>query len=404
MPWVAAIVAAVLSELMWSRWRWILWDLIIATVIGTIAVQYRSASVQDVVIGLAMAATVVFRRVAPVRVFVVVSSLALLQLLLCPGVPSGYDLALLVAMVAVVTHARRVLATYAAGLVVLAGVVILAVKDIVVDVTGPVPDYTIVGEYFTLLVACAALWLLAYVLRVHRERNLVLADLLGTAERERDHLARLAAADERAFIARELHDIVAHSLAVMVAQADGASYAIGTDTARAQEAMRTVAGTGRDALDDMHRIVGVLRGTGSASDDPGERRRRGIDQLETLVSRARTAGLHVDLRIEVEPAEMSPGEELTVYRLVQEALTNVLRHAGPGAAVEVTLQCRAGQAVLEISDDGSASYAGQLGNGGNGLLGMRERVAVHGGQFTAGPRPGGGWQVHARIPAKGAAV
>lgn len=399
---MAVIVAAVLDRLVSSRWGRILWDLVIATVVATIAVQYRSASVQDVLIGLGMAAAVVFRRAVPVRVFAVVSSLALLQLFVCPSVPAGYDLALLVAMVAVVIHARHALGTYAALAVVVAGVVTLAVQDIV-NGPGPVPDYTVLGEYSTLLVACAALWLLAYVLRVNRERNVVLADLLATAERERDHLARLAAADERAFIARELHDIVAHSLAVMVAQADGASYAIGTDTVQAQKAMRIVAGTGRDALEDMHRLVGLLRAPGSAADEPAERRRRGIDQLEALVSRARTAGVHVDLHVAVKPVELSPSTELTVYRLVQEALTNVLRHAGPGVTVEVALQLIARQAVLEISDDGSAPSTGQPVGGGNGLVGMRERVAVHGGQFAAGPRPGGGWQIRACIPAKGAA-
>ena len=390
-------MTAVSGALVSSRRAWVLWDLVIATVVATVAVQYRSASVQDVVIGLGMAAAIVARRTAPVPVLAVVASLALLQLVVGRAVPAGYDLALLVAMVAVVTHARRTLYTYAAGAIVLAGVVVLAVKDMVVDATGPAADFTRLEEYLTLLVACAALWLLAFVLRVHRERNVVLAELLGTAQRERDHLARLAAADERAFIARELHDVVAHSLAVMVAQADGASYAIGTDVAQAGEAMRTVAATGRDALDDMHRIVGVLRGTGSATDDSGERRRRGIDQLATLAAGARTAGLQVDLKIE-EMAGLGLARELTVFRLVQEALTNSLRHAGPGTSVEVVLRLSDGKAVLEISDDGNGTPAGKAGGGGNGLIGMRERVTVHGGEFTAGPRPGGGWLARATIP------
>jgi signal transduction histidine kinase len=397
----SATVAAVLGGLVSSRWVWVLWDLVIATVVATVAVQYRSASVQDVVIGLGMAGAIVFRRMAPVPVFAVVSSLALLQLFVCRAVPAGYDLALLVAMAAVVTHARRSIAPYAAGTVVLAGVVVLAVKDIVIETTGPAADFTSLGEYFTLIVAFAALWLLTFVLRVHRERNVVLGELLGTAQRERDHLARLAAADERAFIARELHDIVAHSLAVMVAQADGASYAIGTDAAQAGEAMRTVAATGRDALDDMHRIVGVLRGTGSATDSSDERRRRGIDQLATLVAGARTAGLQVDLRIG-EIAGLGLAGELTVFRLVQEALTNCLRHAGPGTSVEVALRLSDRETVLEISDDGSGTPDGKAGGGGNGLIGMRERVTVHDGEFAAGPGPGGGWLVRATIPVEGA--
>ncbi len=385
-----------------SRWGWVLWDLVISTVVATIAVEYRSQSRQDVVIGLGMAAAVVFRRAAPVRVFAVVSALALLQAFVCPGVPTGYDLAVLVAMVAVVYHGRHAWATYAASAVVVAGVTILVVER-THSGPGSVPDYSSLIFFTLVLVACAGLWALAYALRGHRERNVVLADLLATAQRERDHLARLAAADERAVIARELHDIVAHGLAVMVAQADGASYAIGTDPVQAQKAMRVVAGTGREALEDMHRLVGVLRAPGSTADEPDDRRRRGIDQLEALVSRARTAGVHVDLRVAVQPGELPPSIELTVYRIVQEALTNVLRHAGPGVTVEVALELVAGQAVLKISDDGSASSAGQRVGGGNGLVGMRERVAVHGGQFAAGPRRGGGWQISACIPAKGAA-
>jgi len=411
-------LAAVITRMVSSSWLWTVWDMVIATVVATVAVQYRGNSPQDVLIGLAMAVALIARRHAPAYVMAAVSALAALQVFVCPSIPTGYDLAVLVAMTAVVTHARELWHAFVAGAIVAVGVVIVAGSGITDGATGSWFDDVYLGEYCALLVACAALWLFAYVLRTHRENAVVLADRAATAERERDHLARLAAADERAAIARELHDVVAHSLAVMIAQADGASYAIGQDIGRAAAAMRTVAGTGRDALGDMHRIVAVLRGTDPAEPEP-DRRPKGLDQLETLVGGARAAGLAVDLWIDGEPRGLSAADELTVFRLAQEGLTNALRHAGPGAKVAVELRFAAGEAVVEVVDDGGRRAGGadipgvrRTGGadapevrrtGGNGLIGMRERVAVHGGEFAAGPRRGPGWQVRAVIPIKAAA-
>ena len=385
---------------------WFLWDLVLATVVATIAVQYRGDSVQDALIGLAMAAALIARRRAPVPVMAVVSALALLQVFVGRVIPAGYDLAVLVAMVAVVTHARRYRPAYLSGAAVAVGVAIAAVHPVDWNSELSAIDQVDVGSYSTLFVACGALWLLAFTLRTNREKAVIFAERAATAERERDQLARLAAADERAAIARELHDVVAHSLAVMIAQADGASYAIGRGNEQAREAMRTVAGTGRDALADMHRIVAVLRG--SEPDVGNDRRRVGLDEVETLVERARSAGLDVQLRIDGDPVGLSAADELTIFRLVQEGLTNALRHAGPGAHVAVEMRFAAGQAVVEVTDDGGgrtalAGPSEPRGSGGNGLIGMRERVAVHGGEFSAGPGPVSGWRVRAVIPLKVAA-
>jgi signal transduction histidine kinase len=253
----------------------------------------------------------------------------------------------------------------------------------------------------------AALWLTAYVLRTRRLHVAVLRERAATAERERDHLARLAAAEERAAIARELHDVVAHSLAVVIVQADGAGYALDSDPEQARTALHTIAATGRDALQDMRRIVDVLRGSGDDDTAQDDRRRVGLAHLEPLVDRAAAAGLTVDLRADGLPEDLSPALELTLFRLVQEGLTNVLRHAGPGAAVTVTLAVTDGTAVVEVVDDGNGRLASgaapAAGPGGNGLVGMRERVAVHGGRVTAGPRLGPGWHVRAELPLKGTA-
>jgi signal transduction histidine kinase len=370
----------------------VLWDLIIATTVATIAVQYRDASWWDVLIGVAMAVALIARRFAPVRVFAVVTVLALVQMAVAAAVPAAYDVALPVAMTAVVVHSRSRAAVFGSGAMVVLGVAVSALLQARQEWSGSLLHYPYLAEQTVALAACGALWLFGYVFRTNRERT-------ATAERERDHLARLAAADERAFIARELHDVVAHSLAVMIAQADGATYVVDTDTGQAREAMRTVAATGREALDDMHRIVAVLRDAGD--DDPQDRRRHGLARFDALVERARTAGLGVDVRIDGEIGRLAAADELTVFRIVQESLTNTLRHAGTGAKVLVTLAVERGRAVLEVADDGGGQRPATAGTGGgNGLLGMRERVAVHGGDITAGPGPDGGWRVRATIPLK----
>jgi signal transduction histidine kinase len=376
--------------------RWIpqlrvLWDLIIATVIATLAAQYRDHSWWDVLIGVAMAAALIARRFAPVRVFAVVTVLALAQMAVAEAVPAAYDVALLVAMTAVVVHSPARPAVFGSGVVVTLGVVVTSVARTRREWSGSLLDYPYLAEQTTVLAGCAALWLFAYVFRTNRER-------IATAERERDHLARLAAADERAFIARELHDVVAHGLAVMIAQADGATYVIDTDAGQAREAMRTVAATGREALDDMHRIVAVLRDAGD--DDQQDGRRRGLARFDALVERARGAGLGVEVRVDGEIGRLPAAAELTVFRIVQESLTNTLRHAGTGTKVLVTLVVEPGLAVLEVGDDGAGQTVAAAAGGGHGLLGMHERVAVHGGGFTAGPDPDGGWRVRATIPLK----
>jgi signal transduction histidine kinase len=252
-----------------------------------------------------------------------------------------------------------------------------------------------------LVAVCAAVWLTAYTLRVRRLYVLGLEERAATAEREREHLATIAVAEERATIARELHDVVAHSMAVMIVQADGASYALDSEPEQARVAIKQVAATGRDALEDMRRLVGVLRGAATDEADTTDRRRAGLDQLDTLLDRARGAGLVLQVTEQGVREALPPAVELAVFRIVQEALTNVLRHAGPQARVALSLWYRPGMVALEVTDDGGGRLATDLSRpsgAGNGLVGMRERVAVHGGTFAAGPRLGGGWSVSAQVP------
>jgi signal transduction histidine kinase len=251
---------------------------------------------------------------------------------------------------------------------------------------------------------------MAYTMRNRRLYVATLEERAATLERERDHLARIAAADERAAIARELHDVVAHSLSVMIVQADGGTYAFDRDPEQARRALSTVAETGRDALEDMRRLVAVLRSdstsTGSSPEPEDDRRRITLDQLDALAERARSAGLAVRLASNGVRPSLPAAVELTVYRIVQEALTNVLRHAGPGAAVELCLSYGPSEVSLSVVDDGGG-LAGLVPVGallpstaGHGLVGMRERISVHGGHFEAGPRPDGGWRVTATVPAR----
>ncbi len=216
------------------------------------------------------------------------------------------------------------------------------------------------------------------------------------AERERDQQARMAAAAERARIARELHDVVAHNVSVIIVQADGASFAIDSDPDQARQAVHAISKTGREALAEMRRLVGVLRDdpAGTAPDAADYTPQPGLAQLEDLV---RGSGLPVDLRVTGTPHELSEGEQLAVYRLVQEALTNTLKHGGPGARATVEMEYGMRELVVRVTDDGRGAAA-PLSEGGHGLLGMRERVSMYGGAVQAAPRPGGGFEVLARLP------
>jgi signal transduction histidine kinase len=220
-------------------------------------------------------------------------------------------------------------------------------------------------------------------------------------EHERDQQARLAAATERAKIAREVHDIVTHSLSVMVALADGAAAASASSPRQAGTVMRQVAATGRQALGEMRRAVGALRADGASSGEEAGLPPPGLDNLDELLAEVRAAGLPVRLTVSGAPRPLSSDAQLAVYRIIQESLTNARRHAPGAAGATVTLQYLDHGVDVEIGNDGpvSCGMPDWLPGGGDGLgiAGMRERAATYGGSVTAGPRAGGGWVVHARL-------
>ncbi len=238
----------------------------------------------------------------------------------------------------------------------------------------------------------AAAWGLGYALR---ERGIQVSTLAARAarhEHERELRAREAVAEERARIARELHDVVAHSLSVVVVQAQAASRVLDGEQTSARESLAAIDATGRQALGEMRRLVGLLR----EGDAPALAPQPGIAQLDTLLDHVREAGLPVDLVVEGRPRPLPPGVDLSAYRIVQEALTNALKHAGPARA-RVVLRFAEEDVELEIADDGRGPSGGR--GDGHGLAGMTERVALFGGELDTGPSNGRGFRVRARLPA-----
>jgi signal transduction histidine kinase len=213
---------------------------------------------------------------------------------------------------------------------------------------------------------------------------------------EREERAREAVLEERARIARELHDVVAHSVSVMTVQAGAVRRLLLPGQQREREALETIETTGRQALNEMRRLLGILRqAEGADKDGPELAPQPGIDALDRLVRQVRRSGMPVDLRIEGHRYDVTPTVDIAVYRVVQEALTNALRHAGPAQA-EVILRYAEDGLDLEVANDGKSNQNGD--GSGHGLDGMRERVAFTGGTLEAGPREGGGFIVRAHIP------
>jgi signal transduction histidine kinase len=234
-----------------------------------------------------------------------------------------------------------------------------------------------------------------------RQRRALLESLRERAarlERERDQQGQLGAAAERARIAREMHDIVSHNLTVMIALADGATYALDASPDRAADAIERVSATGRQALLEMRRLLGVLRDdtvTELLEPQPG------LERLDELLTRVGAAGIAVDVDLDGDPHALAPGVQLAVFRVAQEALTNTLKHAARPTTARLALRCRPGQVELDVTNTGESPggpvVAARSPGDGRGLRGMRERAAAYGGDLEVGPTDDGGWRVHLRL-------
>ncbi|MEV7124839.1 sensor histidine kinase [Streptomyces sp. NPDC093260] len=250
----------------------------------------------------------------------------------------------------------------------------------------------------------ALAWVLGDSMRTRRAYFAQLEERAARLEKEREAQAQVAVAAERARIARELHDVVAHNVSVMVVQADGAAYVLDAAPDQAKKALETISSTGRQALAEMRRLLGVLR-TGEHQEGGEYVPQPDVEQIEDLVEQCRESGLPVDFRIEGTPRPLPSGVELTAYRIVQEALTNTRKHGGPNAGASVRLVYFDDGLGLLVEDDGKGAphelyEDGGVDGQGHGLIGMRERVGMVGGTLDAGPRPGGGFRISALLPLK----
>jgi len=334
---------------------------------------------------LALLLPLALRRRWPVGVFSWIAGLSFLQWLLdLTIIPANMGVLVALYTVAANCSFRWALA---AGLVGELGAVMAAWRYTVHPADR---KYTVV----MLSAVVAGIWILGVYISTRRAYMRSLEERAVRAERERDTQVQIARAAERARIARELHDVVAHNVSVIVVQADGASYAIDTDRERAKKALEAISATGRLALAEMRRLLGVLReedDAGSYAPQPG------VAQLSDLVEQVRSSGLPLDFQVEGVPVELPPGMQLAVFRIVQEALTNTLKHGGPGVSAQVRLHYGDEAIEVTVTDDGRGAAA--EGDGlGHGLAGMRERAAMYGGEVHAGPRAGGGYRVVARLP------
>lgn len=250
------------------------------------------------------------------------------------------------------------------------------------------------ADFFWTTLILALAWFFGAALGTRTEQARELRERVEFVEREQSFAAERAVAEERARIARELHDVVAHSVSVMVVQASGVRRLLGAGQERERDALLAVEQVGRQALTEMRRMLGVMR---SGDELPAALAPQpGLDHLDRLIAQVEEAGLPVTLRVEGERPALSPGVDLSVYRIVQEGLTNTLKHA-KGAHAEVVIRYVDSAVELEIADDGPGPTAAADGIG-HGLLGMRERVAFYGGTLDAGPREGGGFVLRAQLP------
>ncbi|WP_162253984.1 sensor histidine kinase [Janibacter sp. Soil728] len=394
----------------WFRAHRALVDLLLAGVIwlmtgALFGVSYSGLPDSDpglltlLVIASAHTLPLTWRRTRPDVSFGIIAVAHVAQLVLTDA-PMPSNISVLLSAYAVAAYSRRRPVRQVALLAAALGGA-LASWDWVSYGQTSVSGHVLLATFYSgLALVC---WLWGDLTRKRRELVSRLREQNDALRRDRDQRARLAAQDERTRIAREMHDIVAHSLSVVVVQADGAAYAAAHsadfDREQARRALTTIGTTAREALSETRRLVGVLR---TAEDEGGDPTglvytpTESLGDLAELVDRVAASGIDVVLEQDVDLATVPRETGLAAYRIVQESLTNVIKHAGPGARVRVLVESARGLRV-EVRDDGRGAAASDDGNG-HGLIGMRERAVSVGGTMTAGPATGGGYVVAAHLP------
>jgi signal transduction histidine kinase len=365
-----------------------------ATFSAATSLGSRPAVLLLLVVVVTMSLAVVFRRKYPAQAFAAAAIAGAFQVVAYRR-PLGTDLAMLILLYTLAAYRPRRVSLAGLG-VCLAGAV-AAVTSWVQGPQGLVDKLLLALLIFsgTALVA----WVLGDSTQYRRAYLTSLEDRAARLERERDAQAQIAAAAERARIARELHDIIAHNVSVMVVQADGASYALRSEPERTAQALIAISQTGRHALAEMRRLLGVLRSGDEQADLAPV---PGLDQLRELLDQARGAGMSVSLTLEGPVRALPEGAELAAYRVVQESLTNTRKHGGVGAAAAVTMRYEPNGLLLQVTDDGLSPLGPAAEGAGHGLTGMRERIEMYGGTIEAGPLSSGGYQVTAWLPDTGA--
>ncbi|WP_416981569.1 sensor histidine kinase [Streptomyces sp. T028] len=347
---------------------------------------------------LLLCLVIALRRLMPEKMLVLAAALGLAQLVLNVGVTAA-DFALLVIVYTVAASGARWSSR-------LALVMALSAAPLA-QLRWPHENASVPGQAAVIVfqtVPFALAWVLGDSIRTRRAYFAELEERNARLEKEREAQAKVAVAAERARIARELHDVVAHNVSVMVVQADGAAYVLDAAPDQAKKALETISSTGRQALAEMRRLLGVLR-TGEHQEGGEYVPQPDVEQIEDLVEQCRGSGLPVDFKIEGTPRPLPSGVELTAYRIVQEALTNTRKHGGPNAGASVRLVYFDDGLGLLVEDDGTGAphelyEEGGVDGQGHGLIGMRERVGMVGGTLDAGPRPGGGFRISALLPLK----
>jgi signal transduction histidine kinase len=387
----------------WLGRHRVLVDSLLAGILGVISIgSLIKSSPVTVLLVLLMIVPVAIRRRVPVAAFVTAVAAGGWQVLglgvRTAGSPLGHpgplpsDVALLILLYTVAAYCPRrysipALLTCIGGSL----VAVLVWSPVPAGQVGIVQRLFLAAFLFGgISLAC---WILGDSMRYRRGYYAALEDRAARLEAERHAESKVAAAAERARIAREMHDVVAHHVSVMVVQADGAGYVLRSDPDRAATALAAVSATGRQALTELRRLLGVLRSTDQHADlTPLP----GLGELRELLDQARGAGLEVSYTLRGQPRELPEGAELAAYRVVQESLTNTRKHAGLAATAAVTLQYEHDGLIVQVTDDGVSTPGGEPS--GLGLAGMRERIEMYGGTVVAGPLPGGGFRVRAWLP------
>ena len=376
-------------------------DAVLAAVLIVIGVSWTLegkvpswARVSALVLVVPAAAPVLLRRIYPVPAAAVTAVVALIGTFGFTGTVPVILLPALVMAYSAIAYGPRWAGPLAVGILLVGGIgrfVPFALSGMNLAVTG--------FAFVAAVLVTSCVWLAGSLRRASFRRVEGLRERTRLLEESRRQEVRIELLAERSRISREVHDVVAHSLSGIIAQADGGRFAAQRDPQRAADVLAGIADTGREALSDVRGLLEMLRDTGAdAAPDEAGRPQPGTDDVPALVEQVRTGGLPVDLVVTGTPRPVGTGPGLTAYRVVQEALTNVIKHAGPGAPTHVALDWTDDELTVRVADEGSRGPVPRPPRGGHGLTGMRERAALHGGSVETGPLPDGGWSVRLRLP------